>query len=104
MTTPLDGSSLMSALTDFSFSRFATVRLVPILYLLGLVAGGIMAAAYLLTALRLGLVVGVVGLVLVPLGYLVFALYLRVVLELVMVLFRIEGGIARMAGPASPNV
>lgn len=104
MSKPADAASLMSALTDFSFSTFATVRLVPILYLMGLLAGGVMAAAYLLTALRLGVVVGLVGLVIVPLAYLVFALYLRVLLELVIVLFRIEGGIARMAGPSSPGI
>lgn len=104
MPKPADAASLMSALTDVSFSTFATVRLVPILYLMGLLAGGVMAAAYLLTALRLGVVVGLVGLVIVPLAYLVFALYLRVLLELVIVLFRIEGGIARMAGPGAPEI
>lgn len=103
MPKPLEGASLMSALTDFTFSRFATVKLVPVLYLLGLLIGGILAASYLLTALRLGVLVGLVGLVLVPLTYLVYALYLRVVLELVIVLFRIESGIARMAGPGSPE-
>ncbi len=103
MPKPLEGASLMSALTDFTFSRFATVRLVPILYLLGLLIGGIVSASYVLTAMRIGVLVGLVGLVLVPLTYLVFALYLRVVLELVIVLFRIEGGIARMAGPPSPE-
>lgn len=98
MPKPEVGTTLLSALTDFTFSRFATVRLVPILYILGLIAGAVMASAYLLTGLRLGAVVGLVSLVLIPLGFLVFALYLRVVLELVIVLFRIESGIARMAG------
>jgi hypothetical protein len=39
----------------------------------------------------------------VPLGYLIFALYLRVALELVIVLFRIEEGVARMAPPPAPG-
>jgi hypothetical protein len=100
---PLEGQGLVSALTDFSFQRFVTVRLVPVLYTLGLILGAVLASSYLLTALRLGVLVTLVGLVMVPLGYLIFALYLRVALELVIVLFRIEEGVARMAPPPAPG-
>jgi hypothetical protein len=104
VANPIEPAGLMSALTDFSFTRFVTVRLVPILYILGLILGAVVAASYLLTALRLGALVLLVSLVLVPLAYLLFALYLRVALELVIVLFRIEGDISRLAGarPETP--
>lgn len=90
MSTPLDRDGLVAALTDFRFERFVTARLIPLLYLLGLAIGAVIAAGYLLTAVQLGAVVALVSLVMVPLGFLVFALYLRVMLEIVMVLFRIE--------------
>ena len=90
MSTPMDRDGLIAALTDFQFQRFVTARLVPVLYVLGLAIGAVFAAGYLLTALRLGALVALVSLFMVPLAFLVFALYLRVLLEMVMVLFRIE--------------
>ena len=101
MANPIEPTGLLSALTDFSFTRFVTVRVVPMLYVLGLILGAIVATSYLLTALRLGVLVTLVSLVLVPFAYLLFALYLRVGLELVIILFRIEGDIARLAGSGS---
>jgi hypothetical protein len=100
---PLEAQGLASALTDFSFQHFVTIRLVPVLYALGLVLGAVFASSYFLTALRLGVLVTLIGLVLVPLGFLLFALYLRVALELVIVLFRIEDGVARIAAPPTPG-
>lgn len=99
MTTSTDHAGLLSALSDFSFTRFVTIRIVPVLYVLGLILGAIVAASYFLTAFRLGVLVTLMSLILVPCAYLVFALYLRVGLELVIILFRIESDISRLAGP-----
>jgi hypothetical protein len=94
----------MSALTDFGFTRFVTIRIVPILYLLGLVLGAIVAASQVLAAFRMGAIVALVSLVLVPFAYLLFALYLRVGLELVIILFRIQGDIARLGGQSEDAI
>jgi hypothetical protein len=101
---PIESQGLVSALTDFTFERFVTARLVPVLYGLGLILGAVVAASYMLTALRLGVLVTLMSLVIVPLGFLLFALYLRVGLEIVIVLFRIEQNTARMAPPPMPGL
>jgi hypothetical protein len=101
---PIDGQGLLSALTDFTFERFVTARLVPVLYALGLVLGAVFAASQIMMAMRLGVLVALMGLVIVPLGFLLFALYLRVGLEIVIVLFRIEQNTARLAPPPMPGM
>ena len=92
---------LLSALFDLSFTSFITTKLVRFIYGLGLVVGGLFAAVYLISSFGAGFVFGLGMLVLLPLFYLLFAMYLRVMLEVLIVVFRIAENtevLARNAG------
>ena len=52
----------------------------------------------LLGAFKQGAMAGIGGLVLIPLGFLLYAMYLRVVLEVLIVIFRIAEHTAQTAG------
>ena len=87
----------LSALFDFSFSRFITTKLIRILYALGLAIGAVVGLFYLLFAFRLGFGSGVLGLILLPVGFLLWAMYLRVMLEVLIVIFRISEHVGEIA-------
>jgi uncharacterized protein DUF4282 len=90
-------ASFFPALFDFSFSSFITIKLVRVLFGLGLALGALIALFYLLVAFKIGVTAGLLALILVPLGYLLYAMYLRVVLEVLIVIFKISEGVTEIA-------
>jgi hypothetical protein len=83
-----------STLFDLSFSEFITTKLIKILYilLLILVAIGFVVAFFgsLITMFsRGGFVQGLLGIVLVPIGALIYIILARMWMELIIVVFRI---------------
>lgn len=88
-TTPQTGDAGISALFDFGFKRFITLSVIKILYMLGmgviaLVWLGFLIAAFTQGALAIAAVV-VVG----PLIAILYLIFFRIWLELVVVIFRI---------------
>lgn len=86
---PQKSDAGLSALLDFGFTRFITLSVVKILYMLGigLIALGFLAALISSFALGIGAVLGVL-----IIGPIIAGLYLimfRIWLELVVVIFRI---------------
>jgi hypothetical protein len=71
-------ASMLKTLLDYRFTRFITVNIVQILYVLGVIA-----------MLRASVWVGLLALVFSPLVFLISVLVLRVYLELIVVIFRI---------------
>lgn len=94
-----------SALFDFSFSQFITTRLIPILYGLALVVGAVMALFYLVVGFRFGFGMGILAIIVVPICYVLYAMYLRVLLEVLIVVFRISEDVGEIAarGRTSPS-
>jgi hypothetical protein len=84
-------------LADFSFTNFITLKLIKFLYILGLLIGALGGLVGLLAAFSQGVLAGIGGLIVVPLILLLFAMYLRVGLELLAVIFRIAENTAEMA-------
>jgi hypothetical protein len=95
MSTQAKG--FLGALFDFSFSSFVTARLIRVLYVLGLILAGIGALAMIITGLTQSFLQGVLMLIVAPLFFLLAAMYLRVVLELLIVVFRIAENVERIA-------
>jgi hypothetical protein len=103
---------IIRSLFDFSFSQFITTKVVKVLYVLGVIATGLMAIAGFF-----GVVVGaqgfvgtvgmlVVGVPLFALAFLVGTALLRIFYEMVIVLFRIAENVqtvARSAQQAPPE-
>ena len=113
-------SGFFSSLFDFSFRTFVTPRIIRILYVLSLVLIGIWALVFLVAIFAsfddpftpIGM--SVIMLLLWPLGVLFAVIYARVLLEFVMVVFRIgesteatarhlAGGGPAAGGPPSPG-
>lgn len=89
---------LFHGLADFSFRESITPRLIKLLYGIALLAGGIAVVAAVVTGLQKNPAQGLLALVFGVIGLFVWVLYVRVLLEVVMVLFRIAWNTDRMAG------
>jgi hypothetical protein len=96
--------NFLATLFDISFERFVTVRLVKVLFIIGLVCAAIAAVTFIVQGFWINAGMGVVFLLLSPVVFLVYALLVRVGLEVVLVIFRIAEDIGRLAGPRSAAV
>lgn len=91
-----EAGGFLAALFDLSFTNFITTKLIKVLYVLGILG----AALWALTMAGTGLAQRGVGLVLVvlsPILFLVGVIYMRVMMELIMVLFRSAEHLAEIA-------
>lgn len=84
------------ALFDFKFDSLIVTRIIPVLYRLGLAGGGVVALALLVSGLIAGDYYAVIALIVVPTGYLILAIYLRIMLEAMLVIFRISEHVASL--------
>lgn len=83
-----DGS--LSALMDLSFSRFVTMSVIKILYVLAIILAAIFALIMVITAFVQSILGGLIALVISPIVFIIYVLLARVWLEIIMVIFRIE--------------
>ncbi len=78
------------ALFDLSFSSFITTKIIKVLYVLAIIIAGLAALAYVIVAFAADPALGLLTLdILAPLGFLLYVIYTRVFLELLIVIFRI---------------
>jgi Domain of unknown function (DUF4282) len=81
----------LASLFDFSFTTFITGRIIKILYVLSTIIVALWTLAFVLFAFKASTGFGIITLVLLaPLFFLFSMIYVRVVLELIMVIFRIH--------------
>jgi hypothetical protein len=92
-----DIKSFLASLFDFSFSSLVTTKIVRFLYILLLVVGTVWAVVVLLGALAEGAPWGVLAIVVVPVLWLIGVIYLRVLMETLIVLFRIAENVQTIA-------
>ncbi len=90
-----DEKNFFAALFDFSFQQQLTRRLVKLLYIIGIVAGGITVVTYVVLGFQQSPAEGLINLVAGIVGLFVGILIVRVFLELVLVFLRISDGIDR---------
>lgn len=90
-----DDKNFFAALFDFSFQQQLTRRLVKLLYIIGILAGGISVVAYVVLGFQQspaeGLIILVAGVVSLFVGILIW----RVLLEMTLVILRISDSIDR---------
>lgn len=97
-----DPMSFLNTLFHFSFHDFITTRIIPLLYGLWLAVSGIIALAIIVSAFGQGPVAGLNALlVIAPLYFLISVVYGRVLLEFVIVVFRIAEDVRQIARDAS---
>lgn len=87
----------MAMLFDFSFKDFVTPRVINILYIILVVVAGICAIALIATMFAIHPAAGVVALLILgPLYFFVSVLAYRVMLEVVIIIFRIRQDLVDM--------
>jgi uncharacterized membrane protein len=80
----------VASLLDRSFSQFITPKLIRILFVLGIIASVIYPIIFIVSSFRSSVAAGILMLILSPLFFLLMVIILRVYLELIMIMFRIE--------------
>ncbi len=91
-----DASGFLASLFDLSFTSFITSKLIKVLYVLGIVG----AAVWALIMAGTGISQGGVGLLLAllsPVLFLAGVIYFRVMMEVIMVIFRAAEHLAEIA-------
>ncbi len=91
---------VFAGLSDFSFQDLITLRLIKWLYLIALLAGGVSLVVAVFKGLQDSAATGLLALVFGLIALFVWILYVRVALEVVVVLFQIAENTRRMAGGA----
>jgi hypothetical protein len=82
--------SLISRVFDLSFSEFVTPSIIKVIFVLGVVLAGLVSLAILISFISQGGGAIVVGLILAPLIFMIYTLFVRVMCEIYILLFRIE--------------
>jgi hypothetical protein len=93
----MDTKGFFGALFDMSFSTWVTVRIIKVLYWLGLILLGLMTVMVFVGLAVESAAQAVLGLILAPIIFLIGAILLRVYLEVIIVLFRIADHTAEIA-------
>ena len=95
-TTPPNSSEpaemakgFVGSLFDLSFKSFITPKLIQVIYIILIVIAAIMTLGLIVSSFSQGAVAGIIALLLSPIIFLIYVLFARVYLELVIVLFRI---------------
>ncbi|MHB1773383.1 MAG: DUF4282 domain-containing protein [Acidimicrobiales bacterium] len=86
---PRTDAGFLKSLYDFSFSIFVTSKIIRVLYIIITIVYSLVALLFFIDFARSGTLGLVAAIVLVPLGYLLSLTLARIMLELVMVVFRI---------------
>ncbi len=81
---------LLECLFDTSFSEFITTRLIRFLYVVGLVVAGLGAVGFVIGGFSGSVANGIICLIIAPLLFLIYVIMIRIWLELLIVIFRIE--------------
>ncbi|HPD19249.1 MAG TPA: DUF4282 domain-containing protein [Candidatus Goldiibacteriota bacterium] len=82
--------NFFKSLFDFSFKNFITLKLVRILYGAGIIIGAIVAIFSIIMAANRGIGGFILTLIAAPVSYFFGIIALRIFLEFIMVLFKIE--------------
>jgi hypothetical protein len=93
--------NFFAGLFDFSFGRSLTRRIVKLLYVVSLLAGGVTVVAYVVLGMQQSPAQGLIALVEGVAALFVGILIVRMLLELVLVIQRIAEGIDRATHPGN---
>lgn len=94
---------MIESLVDFSFTSFVTGRLIQVLYIVGFSLGALVAVLAILRGFSESFLAGLGSLVLIPLVFLIFVMFLRVWLEVLVVVFRIAEDVRALVDRRAPE-
>ena len=82
--------SFCSCLLDMSFTELVTAKIVKVLYMVGIGISGLVAVFFVLKAFGQSFGMGLLHVIAAPIIFVLMVVILRVKLELILTLFRIE--------------
>jgi MFS family permease len=86
----METNSFLKKLFDLEMKESITLGIIKTLYTIGIAIAGIVGVAFVVTAFRQNFAMGLVYVIAAPIAFLLLVVVLRVVLELLMTLFKIE--------------
>ncbi|NOZ62396.1 MAG: DUF4282 domain-containing protein [Calditrichaeota bacterium] len=87
----------LNTLFDFSFKDFVTIKIIKVIYAIGILFAGIGAIAVIIKGFGAGVLAGILALILSPIVFIIYTILIRVWLEVVIVLFRISEDVRDIA-------
>ncbi|MHC5059919.1 MAG: DUF4282 domain-containing protein [Planctomycetota bacterium] len=85
-----DKKCFCSCLFDLSFDELITKRIIKILYVIGIVISGLVALSLIVMAFTKGFGLGLLHVIAAPIVFMLLVVIVRVKMELLLTLFRIE--------------
>ena len=98
-----DIDTLLSGLTDLSFTRFITTKIIKILYIVAIAFTAISTLGLIVSGFSQGFLAGLGTLIVSLIGFALSVIWIRVALELVIVVFRIADNTRIIAHAANPT-
>lgn len=88
----------LATLFDFSFNDFVTTKIIRLLYVLGVLGAAVGAIIFIIGGFQTSTGIGILFLVLSPVIFFLYVLFVRIWLELIIVIFRIAEHTKDIAG------
>ncbi len=92
----MDTQGFLGSIFDLSFAEFITIRIIKLLFILGIIFAAIGTLLLIVTGFSNGIGAGILSLILSPLIFLVYVLLARIWCEMIIVLFRIAENTGRL--------
>ncbi len=89
--------AVLDLVLDLSFKRFVTPKLVRMLYVLSLLAAVFYAGSWMFSGFKSGTFSGLFTMVTAPVAFLLYLIFARVTVELILAIFRIADKIAPLS-------
>ena len=93
----MENKGAFATLFDFSFTSYITTKVIKVLYAIGIIAAAIGAIAFIATGFSQSVALGVLFLIISPIIFLIYTLFVRVYLEIIIVVFRIAENVQAIA-------
>jgi len=90
-------NDFLASLFDLSFSEFVTIRLIKVLYILGIAGAVLIGLSMLIAGFSNGIGSGIASLIITPIVVGIYILMVRIWLELIVVVFRIAENTSQIA-------
>lgn len=90
MKNKIKNNDFLKRLFDFSFKKFITTKIVRFIFWVNIIIAGIIGVLIIVGAFKQSIVLGILAVILSPIFYIVYVAILRVILEVVRIVFRIE--------------
>ena len=86
----MEDKGFFKSLLDFEFKELVTLKVIKVLYMIGILAGGIVGIMILVKAFSQNFAAGLLHVIAAPIAFLLIVIISRIKMELLMTLFRIE--------------